>query len=108
MYHELSNVNPPSMAEKNVLIEIVKSSGLMVSTARISLLHYFKSHQVPVMASELSIINKIPLSTVYRNLSALANVGLIDYMIDRSGISRWYLVNKNKISHCPVCNQEFH
>ena len=108
MYYESSNVNPPSMVERKVLTEIIKSSGLVVSTARISLLHYFRTHQIPVMASDLSIINELPLSTTYRNLSELANVGLVDYMIDRSGIYRWYLVNKNKISHCPVCNQEFH
>ncbi|EAA9288220.1 TPA: helix-turn-helix transcriptional regulator [Enterobacter hormaechei subsp. steigerwaltii] len=86
---------------------ILKSAGLTLTTSRIDILHHLTQISTPATASELSKLLDIPLSTTHRNLSVIARAGLASYIIDRLGISRWFLLVKGKVNFCPCCNQEF-
>ncbi|EPO5938767.1 hypothetical protein ACUCGV_005316, partial [Escherichia coli] len=57
--------------------------------------------------SGLSQLMDIPLSTIYRNLSAFADFGLVDFIVDCLGVCRLYLLAAGRASHCPICNQPF-
>ncbi|MCW2473813.1 helix-turn-helix domain-containing protein [Candidatus Symbiopectobacterium sp. NZEC151] len=86
---------------------ILKSAGLTLTTSRIDILYHLTQTSIPCTASELSKLLDIPLSTTHRNLSVLACAGLANYIIDRSGVSRWFLLVKGKTNFCPCCNQEY-
>jgi len=99
--------NSPSQDECNRMAIFLKSAGLTLSTSRINISHHLSQTSIPYTALELSRILKIPLSTVHRNLSVLSESGIAGYLIDRSGISRWFLVSANHANFCPCCNQEY-
>jgi Fe2+ or Zn2+ uptake regulation protein len=99
--------NPPSSGERKKLVSILKKSGLTLTTSRINLLHYLIQTLVPLTASYLSLLTNLPLSTTHRNLSRFADFGLVDYIIDRSGVCRWYLLTTGRANYCPACNQAF-
>ncbi|WP_353938161.1 hypothetical protein [Enterobacter pseudoroggenkampii] len=49
----------------------------------------------------------LPLSTVHRNLSTFADFGLVDFIVDRSSVCRWFLVISGSPNFCPTCNQTY-
>ncbi|HCD1885792.1 TPA: helix-turn-helix domain-containing protein, partial [Klebsiella pneumoniae] len=99
--------NPPSIGERKKLVSILKRSGLTLTTARINLLHHLTQNQIPLTAFDLSKLVNLPLSTVHRNLSMFADFGLVDYIVDRSSVCRWYLLTAGRPNFCPTCNQAF-
>lgn len=99
--------SPPSSEERKTLVSILKRSGLTLTTSRISLFHYLTQTQIPLTASDLSRLVNIPLSTTHRNLSTFADFGLVDFIVDRSGVYRWYLLTTGRANYCPACNQSF-
>ncbi|HEC2579718.1 TPA: helix-turn-helix domain-containing protein [Raoultella ornithinolytica] len=98
---------PPSTGERKKLVSILKRSGLTLTTSRINLLHHLTQTQLPLTAFDLSRLVNIPLSTTHRNLSAFADFGLVDYIIDRSSVCRWYLLTTGRANYCPTCHQTF-
>lgn len=98
---------PPSTGERKKLVSILKKFGLTLTTSRIHLLHHLTQTQIPLTAFELSRLVNIPLSTTHRNLSTFADFGLVDFIVDRSSVCRWYLLTAGCASYCPVCNQSF-
>ncbi|HBC2887501.1 TPA: helix-turn-helix domain-containing protein [Citrobacter freundii] len=98
---------PPSADERKKLVSILKKSGLTLTTSRIHLLHHLTQAQIPLTAFDLSRLVKIPLSTTHRNLSAFADFGLVDFIVDRSSVCRWYLLTPSRPNFCPTCNQTF-
>ncbi|WP_369598828.1 helix-turn-helix domain-containing protein [Enterobacter asburiae] len=99
--------NLPSGSERKKLVHILKKSGLTLTTSRIHLLHHLMQTQIPLTASYLSQQVNLPLSTTHRNLSIFADFGLVDYIIDRSSICRWYILTAGRPNYCPTCNQAF-
>ena len=98
---------PPSTGERKKLVSILKRSGLTMTTARINLLHHLTQTQIPLTAFDLSKLVNLPLSTVHRNLSMFADFGLVDFIVDRSSVCRWYLLTAGRPNFCPTCNQAF-
>ncbi|EPO7647285.1 hypothetical protein E4K08_12430 [Raoultella ornithinolytica] len=98
---------PPSTGERKKLVSILKRSGLTLTTSRIHLLHHLTQTKIPLTAFELSRLVNIPLSTTHRNLSAFADFGLVDYILDRSSVCRWYLLTTGRANYCPTCHQTF-
>lgn len=98
---------PPSIGERKKLVNTLKDAGLTLTTSRIHLLHYLTQNQIPLTAFGLSKLVNLPLSTVHRNLSMFADFGLVDFIVDRSSISRWFLVTVGRANYCPTCNQTF-
>ncbi|AYU95131.1 hypothetical protein EEI76_08560 [Enterobacter cloacae] len=78
-----------------------------MTKSRIHLLHYLTQTQIPLTAFDLSKLVSLPLSTVHRNLSTFADFGLVDYLIDRSSVCRWYILTAGRKKFCPTCNQTF-
>ncbi|MFU0963924.1 helix-turn-helix domain-containing protein [Kluyvera ascorbata] len=99
--------NLPSGGERKKLVSILKRSGLTLTTSRLHLLHYLMQTQIPLTASDLSQQVNLPLSTTHRNLSAFADFGLVDYIVDRLGVCRWYLLTTGRANYCPTCHQTF-
>ncbi|MFP2832817.1 helix-turn-helix domain-containing protein [Citrobacter portucalensis] len=97
----------PSINERKKLIVILKAAGLTLTTSRIHLLHYLTGTTIPITAFDLSKLVDVPLSTTHRNLSTLSDFRLVDFIVDRSGVARWYLVTAHCASYCPTCNQTF-
>ncbi|HFZ0970054.1 TPA: helix-turn-helix domain-containing protein [Enterobacter hormaechei] len=62
---------------------------------------------IPLTAFDLSRQIGLPLSTTYRNLSTFADFGLVDFIVDRSGVCRWFLLTSGRPNFCPTCNQTF-
>lgn len=98
---------PPSLNERKRVASTLKSAGLTLTTSRINVLYHLTRTVIPTTALELSKLLNVPLSTTHRNLSVLSKAGLADYIIDRSGVSRWFLVSANHANFCPCCNQEY-
>ncbi|HDY9180128.1 TPA: helix-turn-helix domain-containing protein [Klebsiella pneumoniae] len=98
---------PPSTGERKKLVSILKRSGLTLTTSRIHLLHHLTQTQIPLTAFDLSRLVNIPLSTTHRNLSAFADFGLVDFIVDRSSVCRWFVVIAGLPNFCPTCNQTF-
>ncbi|WP_157093197.1 helix-turn-helix domain-containing protein [Buttiauxella noackiae] len=98
---------PPLTKERKKLVNILKSTGLTLTTSRIHLLHYLTQTTIPLTAFDLSKLVGAPLSTIHRNLSTLADFRVVDYIVDRSGVCRWFLVNTERANFCPTCNQAF-
>jgi Fe2+ or Zn2+ uptake regulation protein len=98
---------PPSTGESKKLVNILKRSGLTLTTSRNHLLHYLTQTQLPLTAADLSQQVNLPLSTTHRNLSTFADFGLVDFIVDRSGVCRWYLLTTGSANYCPTCNQAF-
>lgn len=98
---------PPSTDEREKLVNILKRSGLTLTTSRIHLLHYLTQNQIPHTAFDLSQLIGLPLSTTHRNLSAFEDFGLVDFIVDRSSVCRWYLLTCGRANYCPTCNQTF-
>ncbi|EOM6947022.1 helix-turn-helix domain-containing protein [Escherichia coli] len=98
---------PPSIGERKKLVSILKRSGLTLTTARINLLHHLTQNQIPLTAFNLSELVNLPLSTVHRNLSMFADFGLVDFIVDRASVCRWFLVTVGRANYCPTCNQTF-
>lgn len=109
MYLEfnLPAFTPPSLDERKRVASTLKSAGLTLTTSRINVLYHLTRTVIPSTALELSKLLNVPLSTTHRNLSILANAGLADYIIDRSGVSRWFLLVVGQTNFCPCCNQKF-
>lgn len=99
--------NPPSLDERKRMAMILKSARLTLTTSRINVLYHLTRTVIPGTALELSKLLNVPLSTTHRNLSVLSKAGLADYITDRSGVSRWFLVSANHPNFCPCCNQEY-
>ncbi|EPF1296801.1 MULTISPECIES: helix-turn-helix domain-containing protein [Enterobacteriaceae] len=99
--------SPPSSEERKTLVSILKRSGLTQTTSRINLFHHLTQTQIPLTASELSQQVHLPLSTTHRNLSTFADFGLVDFIVDRSSVCRWYLLIAGRPNYCPTCNQTF-
>ncbi|HBT0401983.1 TPA: helix-turn-helix domain-containing protein [Klebsiella pneumoniae] len=99
--------SPSYSEERKTLVSILRKSGLTLTTSRIHLLHYMTQTQIPLTASDLSQQVKLPLSTIYRNLSTFADFGLVDFIVDRSGVCRWFLLTAGRPNFCPTCNQAF-
>ncbi|WP_442961860.1 helix-turn-helix domain-containing protein [Pseudocitrobacter sp. MW920760] len=99
--------SPPSSEERKTLVSILKRSGLTPTTSRINLIHHLTQTQIPVTALDLSQQVNLPLSTTHRNLSAFADFGLVDFIVDRSSVCRWYLLTAGRANYCPTCNQSF-
>ncbi|EPU6469325.1 helix-turn-helix domain-containing protein [Citrobacter amalonaticus] len=99
--------SPPSSDERKTLVSILKSAGLTLTNSRINLLHHLTQTQIPVTALNLSQQVNLPLSTTHRNLSAFADFGLVDFIVDRSSVCRWYLLTAGRANYCPVCNQAY-
>jgi Fe2+ or Zn2+ uptake regulation protein len=97
----------PSNDERKKLVHILKFAGLTLTTSRIHLLHYLAQTQIPLTALDLSRLVNIPLSTTHRNLAAFADFGLVDFIVDRSSVCRWYLLIAGRPNYCPTCNQTF-
>ncbi|HCU0703068.1 helix-turn-helix domain-containing protein [Enterobacter asburiae] len=89
------------------MVIILTSAGLTLTTSRINILYYLTQTSIPSTALDLSKLLNIPLSTTYRNLSVLAGAGLVNYIIDRCGVSRWFLLVEGQTNFCPCCNQEY-
>jgi hypothetical protein len=53
----------------------------------------------------LSQLVSTPLSTTHRNLSSFEDFGLVDFIVDRSSVCRWYLLTSGRPNFCPTCNQ---
>jgi len=98
---------PPSADERKKLAGILKQFGLTLTTSRIHLLHHLMQTQIPLTAFDLSKLVNLPLSTVHRNLSMFADFGLIDFIVDRLSVCRWYLLTTGSQNFCPTCNQTF-
>lgn len=103
----LSTFDPPSLDERKRMATILKSARLTLTTSRINVLFHLTRTVIPSTALELSRLLNVPLSTTHRNLSVLSKAGLADHIIDRSGVSRWFLVSTNHANFCPCCNQEY-
>ncbi|MFP2683380.1 helix-turn-helix domain-containing protein [Enterobacter ludwigii] len=71
------------------------------------MLHYLAQTQIPLTALDLSRLVNIPLSTTHRNLSSFEDFGLVDFIVDRSTVCRWYLHTAGRPNFCPTCNQTF-
>ncbi|HBI6863315.1 TPA: helix-turn-helix domain-containing protein [Enterobacter cloacae] len=99
--------SPPSSEERKTLVSILRKSGLTLTTSRIHLLRYLTQNHIPLTAFDLSRLVNIPLSTTHRNLSAFADFGLVDFIVDRSSVCRWYLLIAGRPNYCPTCNQTF-
>lgn len=99
--------DPPSLDERKRMATILKSARLTLTTSRINVLYHLTRTVIPSTALELSRLLNVPLSTTHRNLSVLSKAGLADYIIDRTGVSRWFLVSANYANFCPCCNQEY-
>lgn len=97
----------PSSGEREKLVHILKFVGLTLTTSRIHLLHYLTQNQIPLTAFDLSQLIGLPLSTTHRNLSAFEDFGLVDFIVDRSSVCRWYLLTAGRPNFCPTCNQAF-
>ncbi|RWV34241.1 helix-turn-helix domain-containing protein [Klebsiella aerogenes] len=80
---------------------------MTLTTARINLLHCLTQNQIPLTAFNLSELVNLPLSTVHRNLSMFADFGLVDFIVDRASVCRWFLVTVGRANYCPTCNQTF-
>ena len=100
-------IETPSIEERKNLITILKAAGLTLTTARILLLHFLTRTTIPISAFDLSKLVDVPLSTTHRNLSTLTDFRLVDFIVDRSGVSRWYLVTTGRANYCPACNQTY-
>jgi Fe2+ or Zn2+ uptake regulation protein len=98
---------PPSTDERKKLVNILKDAGLTLTTSRLHLLHYLTQNRIPLTSFDLSRLVNIPLSTTHRNLSAFADFGLVDFLVDRSSVCRWFLVTVGRPNYCPACNQAF-
>ncbi|WP_411703695.1 helix-turn-helix domain-containing protein [Edaphovirga cremea] len=70
-------------------------------------MHYLTQTTIPITAFDLSKLIDVPLSTTYRNLSTLTNFRLVDYIVDRSGVYRWFLLTAGRANYCRCCNQEY-
>ncbi|HFG4331178.1 TPA: helix-turn-helix domain-containing protein [Escherichia coli] len=99
--------NLPSESERKKLLHILKKSGLTLTISRIYILQHLMQTQIPLTASDLSRQIGLPLSTTHRNLSAFADFGLVDFIVDRSSVCRWYILTTGRDNYCPTCNQAF-
>ncbi|WP_139154498.1 hypothetical protein [Enterobacter hormaechei] len=90
-----------------MLVSILKKSGLTLTTSRIHLFHYLTQNHIPLTAFNLSRLVNIPLSTTHRNLSAFADFGLVDFIVDRSGVCRWFIQTAGRPNFCPTCHQTY-
>jgi Fe2+ or Zn2+ uptake regulation protein len=97
----------PSTDERKKLVNILKTAGLPLTTSRIHLLHHLTQTQIPMTAFDLSTLVGLPLSTTHRNLSMFADFGLVDFIVDRVSVCRWYLLTAGRPNFCPTCNQTF-
>lgn len=98
---------PPSLDERKRMATTLKSAELTLTTSRINVLYHLTRTVIPSTALALSKHLNVPLSTTHRNLSVLAKAGLADYIIDRSGVSRWFLLMNGQNNFCLCCNQEY-
>ncbi|HEM8738261.1 TPA: helix-turn-helix domain-containing protein [Enterobacter hormaechei] len=98
---------PPSAGERKKLVSILKTAGLTLTTSRIYLLHHLTQAPILLTAFDLSKLVNLPLSTVHRNLSTFADFGLVDFIVDRSSVCRWFLVISGSPNFCPTCNQTY-
>ncbi|WP_354016938.1 helix-turn-helix domain-containing protein [Enterobacter hormaechei] len=97
----------PSVEERKELVRTLNDFGLTLTTSRIHLLHHMKQTQIPLTASDLSKQIELPLSTTHRNLSMFADCGLVDFIVDRASVCRWYFLFADRPNFCPTCNQTY-
>ena len=97
----------PSVEERKALVRTLKDFGLTLTTSRIYILHHLKQTQIPLTASDLSKQIELPLSTTHRNLSMFADCGLVDFIVDRASVCRWYFLFAGRPNFCPTCNQTY-
>ncbi|HBC7434093.1 helix-turn-helix domain-containing protein [Enterobacter bugandensis] len=83
---------------------MLKKSRLTLTTSRIHLLHHLMQTKLPLTASDLSQQVNLPLSTTHRNLSAFADFGLVDFIVERSSVCRWFVIIAGRANYCPACN----
>ncbi|WP_406549526.1 helix-turn-helix domain-containing protein [Cronobacter malonaticus] len=95
----------PSVEESKELVRTLKDFGLTLTNSRIHLLHHMKQTQIPLTASDLSKQIELPLSTTHRTLSTFADCGLVDFIVDRASVCRWYFLFADRPNFCPTCNQ---
>lgn len=109
MYHKTTPpaFSAPSIEERKRLLTRLTSAGLTLTNSRIRLLHYLSHITIPITAFDLSEQVGLPLSTTHRNLSTFADLELVDFIVDRLGVCRWYLMTTEHDSYCPTCNQIF-
>ena len=86
----------------------LKSGGLKVTSARLSLLDIFKHAKKPVSVRQISRQLKQPdVATLYRNIDALTDLGLIK-KISLGKTEGYYELNAAKHHHhliCKVCGR---
>lgn len=97
----------PSGDKHKKLVLILKKSGLTLTTSRIHLLHYLMKTQILLTAYDLSRQVNVSLSTTHRNLSAFGDFDLVDYIIVRSRVCRWYLLITGPANYRQTCYQTF-
>ncbi|WP_302789263.1 hypothetical protein [Hafnia paralvei] len=97
---------PLPTKKRKHLVAILRSAGLTLTNHRLNLLHYLTQTTIPVTAHTLSMFADVPLSSAYRNLSTLSDSRVVGYIVDRSGVTRWFLMIPGKRAYCPACNQE--
>ncbi|WP_353887358.1 helix-turn-helix domain-containing protein [uncultured Pantoea sp.] len=100
-------IYPLSGGERQKLVGELIRSELTLKISRIHFLHWLMQTQTRLTASDLSHQVNMPLSTACRNLSAFADFGLVDFILDRSDVCRWFFLIAGSSNYCPACNQVF-
>ncbi|MDY6065920.1 MAG: Fur family transcriptional regulator [Finegoldia sp.] len=86
--------------------KILRDNDLKITKPRKIILKIFEESKDPLSAEEIHKIyskkNKSSLSTVYRNLKKLEDIGLIDVVFEMDGIA-YYQLKKADHSHRIIC-----
>lgn len=95
-------------------VELLKEYGLSRTDSRLSLLQALYEADVPMSEKEIEIImpDKINRTTIYRNLNAMSEKGIIQRILSDEAIK--YKLNLNQLNNneqehihfqCRLCNQ---
>jgi len=98
----------PTNSERDTLAAILHDTGLRATTPRVNVLHYLDKTDTPVTAEMTSRCINLPLSTVYRTLTALEVSHLAGVTFGRGDITRWFRFTPDTPQHCPACGQSLY
>lgn len=104
----LATFAAPTNKERVTLAAILNDTGLRATVPRINVLHYLNTIDIPVTAEMVSRCLDLPLSTVYRTLTALEINHLAGVTFGRGDITRWFRYTPDNPQHCAACGQSFY
>ena len=102
----VSSLRPPVHADSpDAAFAVVRREGLRLSAARRSVLKALFAAKGPITAEEIAVGTELELTSVYRNLEAFEDIGLVRHVHLGHGAGRYALARRQESEYvlCEAC-----